>query len=391
MDERTFAPRIWRIRLWIRLCVLANALVWLSLGASTVFGGIPMGDNPLLGWVLLLVLALVPLYFAWWPRLELRVDGQLRVRGWLRGRTASAMQVTEMYMTPYGLRFEFGDQEPCTSVIFQSTAYRRYPRYFDVVEAITGERPSLDGYSPHDLGPSSLHEPLEPDISLGLGTVENLPEIVQQNREWVIAGEYRRAVDRMTGLIRSHADDLELRRATAQLYRELGNPDQAGRWGFIVPSAATELERALFIRSARQPGSPSLRRLLLLPNDYEVDGVERYEQVSPAPDAATRRWSASEHFASWFETVSYAVAALSLVASLLLLIGVYVATGIGVNAVSGSRTFGGIVTIGFGLAMVFVGMAQAARSHAWRATAWLLFGCLLTFGGILLFSVSATR
>jgi hypothetical protein len=389
MDERTFAPRIWRIRLWIRLCVLANALVWLSLGATTVFVGIPMGDDPLLGWVLLLALALVPLYFAWLPRLELRLDGQLRIRGWLRGRKASATQVTDMYMTPYGLRFEFADQESCTCVIFQSTVHRRYPRFFDVVEAITGDRPSLDGYNPYDLGPRSLPAPLEPDIDLGLGVVENLAEIVQQNREWVIAGEYRRAIDRMTGLIRSHADDLELRRATAQLYRELGNPDQAGRWGFVVPDGATDVERELFLRSARQPGSTGLRALLLLPRDYELGGVE--PQKPKVPSVVAEQWSAREHFASQFEVISYVLVALALVASLLLVVGVYIATGLGGDAVSISRTMGGIVTIGFGLATIFFGMGHAARSHPWRATGWLLGGGVLTFGGILLYSVSATR
>jgi uncharacterized membrane protein len=99
----------------------------------------------------------------------------------------------------------------------------------------------------------------------------DLERIVAENSAWVEAGEYRRAIDRMRALIRTDPHDLELRRELARVYRSLGHPDQAGRWGYIVPDGASDEERSRFIVGYRN--SYSVRRineLLLLEKNYPL-------------------------------------------------------------------------------------------------------------------------
>jgi hypothetical protein len=344
-----------------------------------------MGDDPVFGWIGLLSLAIVPLYFAWWPRITLRADGQLRLRGWLRGYRTSATLVTDMYMTPYGLRFEFADAKPFTSVVLQATAYVRYPRYFDVVEAITGVRPSLEGHSPFNLGPRRTSAENSAPITLGRGAVAGLTEIVAENRRWVEKGEYRRALDRMRELVRDHSDDLDLRRATAQLYRELGNPDQAGRWGYIVPDGATDSEREKFVRSARQPVSPGIRQLLLVPDDFLLDPALEGEE--PTPRKPPANWSAREHFAERFGAVAMVFGVVGLICSLLALISVFVMAGWGLYSRDIARISGGFNIILYGMALLFGGMSLALSSRRLLATAVIVVAVVVTFGGILLLSL----
>ena len=257
----SYTPHVWRVRVWIRLLALGNALIWGWLGAAVLFEVMPMGEDPVRGWVLLATLLVIPLYFAWRPYLALTADGRLRIRGWFRSRTSDASHVTSMYMNSYGLCFEFVDAKPFTCVVFQATAYRTYPRFFDAVEAITGTRPTLDGYTPFNLGPQLRPETMPTTPRFDNGPVKYLADIVSNNRDWVIAGEYRRALDRMRGLLREHPLDLELRAATAQLYRELGNPDEAGRWGFTntSPTPVSALAAKL-IACSPSAASPSMAR-----------------------------------------------------------------------------------------------------------------------------------
>lgn len=56
-------------------------------------------------------------------------------------------------------------------------------------------------------------------------------------------GERRGALESLKTSIRENPDATELRRALAELYRDLGCPDQAGRWGISIDGWTTPTER----------------------------------------------------------------------------------------------------------------------------------------------------
>jgi hypothetical protein len=66
---------------------------------------------------------------------------------------------------------------------------------------------------------------------------------LESARALVDAGDTRAALN----LLRVHAErdhpPFATRRALAELYRELGAPDQAGRWGIVIEGWTTERER----------------------------------------------------------------------------------------------------------------------------------------------------
>lgn len=79
-----------------------------------------------------------------YPKLQLRSNGLVSMRGLLGHREVHANDIRAVYMTDMGLRFEFTSAKPFTCIVFQSTRYRRYPRFFEVLEALTGEWPDPD-------------------------------------------------------------------------------------------------------------------------------------------------------------------------------------------------------------------------------------------------------
>jgi hypothetical protein len=69
-------------------------------------------------------------------------------------------------------------------------------------------------------------------------------------------GNFRPAVEVLRDAIAQDPHDTALRIALAELYRDRGYPDQAGRWGAIVPGWATDRELRLFARSFYPEATP---------------------------------------------------------------------------------------------------------------------------------------
>lgn len=59
-------------------------------------------------------------------------------------------------------------------------------------------------------------------------------------------GRARKARDRLKGLLASYPDDVEVRTLLAEAYRQDRQWPEAGRWGYLIGSAATDSERAAF-------------------------------------------------------------------------------------------------------------------------------------------------
>jgi hypothetical protein len=85
-----------------------------------------------------------------------------------------------------------------------------------------------------------------------------------------------------------HDDPLSLdaRLALAAAYRELGLPDQAGRWGALTDGWATEIERDRFARllGASGVGKSEIRSFLLLPSGAPVPSSVTDLIAGPAAD-----------------------------------------------------------------------------------------------------------
>ncbi|MFG1650258.1 DUF6584 family protein [Micromonospora sp. NPDC049275] len=64
-------------------------------------------------------------------------------------------------------------------------------------------------------------------------------------------GHVHPAMQRLASLNAAYPDDLELRSRRAALYRQVGNPAEAGRWGFLEEDASAQ-EIAAFERSYPQ-------------------------------------------------------------------------------------------------------------------------------------------
>ena len=65
---------------------------------------------------------------------------------------------------------------------------------------------------------------------------------IEAARELASDGRFRDAVDLLKEAIAGHPADIDARVTLAELYRERGHPDQAGRWGALVPGWATDAE-----------------------------------------------------------------------------------------------------------------------------------------------------
>ena len=92
------------------------------------------------------------------------------------------------------------------------------------------------------------------------------------------AGDFALARHRLKNYLHDRSDDLVARRALAALYRIDGYPDEAGRWGYLLPDGATERERQAFERSCAHRMPPlwrytSVRR-----------GLRWHQPVEEAPE-----------------------------------------------------------------------------------------------------------
>jgi hypothetical protein len=67
-------------------------------------------------------------------------------------------------------------------------------------------------------------------------------------------GRRSEALQLMKFAIRHDASRLTVRRALAERYREMGNPDQAGRWGIVFDGWTTDVERDRLVQLLRSSG-----------------------------------------------------------------------------------------------------------------------------------------
>ena len=150
MGDGGATPRqtTWRVRAWIRV---VSVVAWLSLLAqqfSTLHfvarGEMPAGEARD-GSIALVAGALIVLLLVFRPSIS--VDGsQVSLRGPLRKAEFNRSEVVEVAPTGWGLRFTLRDGTRHTSIVCQNTGARSEPRWFDVAEAVTGQRPASKAF-----------------------------------------------------------------------------------------------------------------------------------------------------------------------------------------------------------------------------------------------------
>ncbi len=135
---------VWRVPAWIRaVSVLFVAfLVWAQLASPS--WGVP-ASTLREGWYWMPGMSALVLYLTWVPYVAVGPHGRWVIQGWLKRLSTTVDLYRGHTMTEFGLRFMLEDGRTFTSVVFQDTALRfGEPRYFELIEALTGARPELE-------------------------------------------------------------------------------------------------------------------------------------------------------------------------------------------------------------------------------------------------------
>jgi Bacterial PH domain len=141
-----YTMRVWRVRRWIRVAsvlVLAGLLAQYADTVRRVASGQLPATEARDGLIVVAVVALLVWRCAFHPSVRLSPDGQVTVRNPLRRYRFAAAEVTGFSFTGFGLAFHLANGQRPVSFVFQNTAHRAAPRWFQVAEAITGQTPEL--------------------------------------------------------------------------------------------------------------------------------------------------------------------------------------------------------------------------------------------------------
>ncbi|MFT2690010.1 hypothetical protein [Clavibacter zhangzhiyongii] len=118
-------------------------------------------------------------------------------------------------------------------------------------------------------------------------------EAVAHARAMWDAGRRREATASLVDRVRSHPREEAARLTLAGWYRELGAPDQAGRWGIATPGWTTAPERdrlARMIATSGHRGDGILRFLDLPERDVPADVAELLPLVERHRERYARAW-----------------------------------------------------------------------------------------------------
>jgi hypothetical protein len=74
--------------------------------------------------------------------------------------------------------------------------------------------------------------------------------------------------------LRAHPDEMDVRRELAEAYRAIGHPDQAGRFGLLIPGWSSQAEHDAFIHAFMTPdiGEMRVEQLVILPRGAALPG-----------------------------------------------------------------------------------------------------------------------
>jgi hypothetical protein len=97
-------------------------------------------------------------------------------------------------------------------------------------------------------------------------------------RAAVADGRTRDALETLRARLRAHPDEVDVRQELAEMYRTMGHPDQAGRWGSLIPGWSTRAEKNAFIHAFITPDIDEQRveQLVAMPRGTTLPpGIEK--------------------------------------------------------------------------------------------------------------------
>lgn len=128
-------------------------------------------------------------------------------------------------------------------------------------------------------------------------------EVVDRAAERWASGARAEALTLLRTRVRAAPSALDVRLALVERYRELGAPDQAGRWGLAVPGLTTakEQDRAARLFAASGVEASELPTFMVLPEDSALPAeviallpeIDRYREVFQ--QKAFGRWRDADH------------------------------------------------------------------------------------------------
>jgi hypothetical protein len=132
---------------------------------------------------------------------------------------------------------------------------------------------------------------------MGMGKVDVLDRVAAD----LARGHTTPAIQRLSSLVAAHPTDLDLRRRLSAAQRMVGNPVEAGRWGYLLPDTDVAETRA-FERAYPSPAR-RLRALRWPPRGHAATEFARTRLAelgadrAPAPTASrTPRWLRDRRF-----------------------------------------------------------------------------------------------
>lgn len=138
------------MRVWIRTAgvLLVGLLVVMNLPMMERRlnpEGLPAGDQ-VWGYLMVGVAVLATWLLAFRPRATLSSDGWVEVQNPCRTSTFHAGDVVAVEPSALGVVFVLRDGRRPWTIVFQATSSWSQPRWFDLAEAITGERPDPEPF-----------------------------------------------------------------------------------------------------------------------------------------------------------------------------------------------------------------------------------------------------
>lgn len=211
---------------------------------------------------------------------------------------------------------------------------------------------------------------------------------IERARALAASGNFRAALNLLRETATREGPPYSSRLALAELYRELGCPDQAGRWGIVSEGWTTEYERDRLARLLAASGvaEETSREFLRIPRDVE-DPVDLRAVVARVPTYRARfgpRWDWNPIVlpGGWVARFTRGAAKwliyLAVAAAILTMIGVFQQQLTGGGDALSWATGGSLYFVALlGAAAVAYGMSRWAVRRIWSGLASMGLGAAL--------------
>ncbi|GLI28301.1 hypothetical protein ARHIZOSPH14_25430 [Agromyces rhizosphaerae] len=217
---------------------------------------------------------------------------------------------------------------------------------------------------------------------------------VERARELLAQGNHRAAINLLKPAAIRDRPPFAKRRALAELYRQLGAPDQAGRWGIVIDGWTTPRERDRLARllAASGVGRPWRRAFLDLPTDigdpadlssvFDL-GTEYRSRANARHASLTVRATPSSNAARSWAAFIGGLAALQFLVALLIVYGIALGGGDSDTArVWAGGTLSATLVL-LGASTGLLGWSHILVTSRVRGAAYLTLGAALAVLGIL--------